>query len=86
MKKKTFTGTVGRTMAETKYKYHTVDTDPKNAPNVVYILLDDMGFAQLGCYGSTIETPNIDKIANRGLRYNNFHTSPTRAASSIMKK
>ena len=42
MKKKTFTGTVGRTMAETNYKYHTVDTDPKNAPNVVYILLDDI--------------------------------------------
>lgn len=81
MQKKTFTGTVGRTMAETKYKYHTVDTDPKNAPNVVYILLDDMGFAQLGCYGSTIETPNIDRLAKEGLRYNNFHTTAVCSAT-----
>lgn len=53
-------------------------------PNIVYIVLDDVGFAQLGCYGSTIHTPNIDRIAERGLRYNNFHTtaicSATRAS------
>ena len=48
MKKTTFTGTVGRTLAETNFKYHTVDTNPKGAPNVIYIVLDDMGFAQLG--------------------------------------
>lgn len=75
MKKTTFTGTEGRTMAQTRYKYHTVDTNPKDAPNVIYILLDDMGFAQLGCYGSSIETPNIDRLAREGLRYNNFHTT-----------
>ncbi|MGN0376789.1 MAG: hypothetical protein ACI4ED_04065, partial [Suilimivivens sp.] len=60
--KREFTGTVGRTMAETKYSYHITDTNPKNAPNVVYIVMDDMGFAQLGCYGSTIKTPNIDQL------------------------
>lgn len=81
MKKSTFTGTVGRTLAETKYKYHTVDTDPKNAPNVIYILIDDMGFAQLGCYGSSIETPNIDRLAKEGLRYNNFHTTAVCSAT-----
>ncbi len=56
---------------------------PEGAPNVIVILLDDTGFAQLGCYGSDIETPNIDRLAAGGLRYNNFHTtalcSPTRA-------
>ena len=50
---------------------------------MVFIILDDVGFAQLGCYGSSIETPNMDRLASRGLRYNNFHTtalcSPTRA-------
>lgn len=81
MKKNIFTGTVGRTLAETRYKYKTIDTDPKDAPNVIYIVLDDMGFAQLGCYGSTINTPNIDKLAYEGLRYNNFHTTAVCSAT-----
>lgn len=55
----------------------------EGAPNVVYIVLDDTGFAHLGCYGSDIETPNMDQLAQDGLRYTNFHTtaicSPTRA-------
>jgi arylsulfatase len=53
------------------------------APNVVLIVLDDMGFAQLGCFGSGIATPNVDRLAANGLRYNRFHVtaicSPTRA-------
>ncbi len=53
------------------------------APNVVTIVLDDTGFAHLGCYGSTLATPHIDAIAAQGLRYTGFHTtalcSPTRA-------
>ncbi|MEI8404774.1 MAG: arylsulfatase [Actinomycetes bacterium] len=55
----------------------------KGAPNVVVIVLDDTGFAQLGCYGSDIATPSIDGLASRGVRLTNFHTtavcSPTRA-------
>ncbi|MDV6270757.1 arylsulfatase [Rhodococcus globerulus] len=57
---------------------------PEGSPNVVVIVLDDLGFGQFGCYGSDIETPNIDKLAQGGLRYNRFHVtalcSPTRAA------
>ncbi len=53
-------------------------------PNVIYIVLDDVGFADLGCYGSEINTPNIDRLAANGLRYTNFTTtalcSPSRAA------
>jgi arylsulfatase A-like enzyme len=53
------------------------------APNIVMIVLDDLGFADLGCYGSQILTPNVDGLAMRGLRYNTFHVtaecSPTRA-------
>jgi len=56
---------------------------PVGAPNVVVIILDDLGFAQLGCYGSDLDTPNIDRLADRGVRFTNFHTtavcSPTRA-------
>src|SRR3954462_5640254 len=53
------------------------------APNVLLVVLDDVGFAQLGCFGSDIETPALDALAANGLRYTNFHTtalcSPTRA-------
>jgi arylsulfatase len=57
---------------------------PEGAPNVLYILMDDTGFADVGCYGSLIDTPNIDSLASDGLRYQNFHVnpmcSPTRAS------
>ncbi|MHB8594096.1 MAG: arylsulfatase, partial [Acidimicrobiales bacterium] len=53
------------------------------ASNVVFVVLDDVGFAQLGCFGSDIETPVFDALAGAGLRFTNFHTtalcSPTRA-------
>ena len=52
-------------------------------PNVLVIVLDDLGFAQLGCFGSDIQTPAINELAQQGLRYNRFHVtalcSPTRA-------
>ncbi len=57
---------------------------PDSAPNIVVIVLDDVGFAQFGCFGSSISTPNLDRIAADGLAFNNFHTtalcSPTRAS------
>ncbi|HUZ08965.1 MAG TPA: arylsulfatase [Acidimicrobiales bacterium] len=56
---------------------------PRGAPNVVYIVLDDVGFSAMSCYGGPIPTPNIDRIADAGLRYTQWHTtalcSPTRA-------
>lgn len=58
-------------------------SDKKAALNVIYIVLDDVGYSALGCFGSEIETPNIDSLAENGLRYNNFNVtplcSPTRA-------
>lgn len=48
---------------------------PDGAPNVVMVVLDDVGFAQLGCFGGTIATPNIDRLAASGLRYNRFHVT-----------
>ena len=56
---------------------------PYGSPNVLYIVLDDVGFSALNCYGGPIETPNIDRIANSGVRYTQWHTtalcSPTRS-------
>ncbi len=53
-----------------------------SAPNIVWVVLDDLGFSQLGCYGASIRTPAIDALAGKGLRYTNFHVtamcSPTR--------
>ena len=56
----------------------------KPPTNVVIIVLDDVGFSDLGCYGSEIATPAMDSLAAQGVRYNNFHVtamcSPTRAS------
>ncbi len=56
---------------------------PEAAPSVVYIVLDDVGFSAIGCYGGPVETPNIDRIAASGVRYTQWHTtalcSPTRS-------
>ena len=56
---------------------------PDGAPNVVYIVLDDVGFSAMSCYGGPIETPNIDRIVADGVRYTQWHTtalcSPTRS-------
>ena len=56
----------------------------EGAPNVVIVLIDDLGFGDLGAYGSEVSTPNIDRLADNGLRYTNFTVtalcSPTRAA------
>ena len=77
-------GVIGRTVAESTPDWPTRPRPAPEAPNVVVVVLDDTGFAHLGCYGSSIETPNIDALAAGGLRYNSFHTtalcSPTRAA------
>ena len=56
---------------------------PEGAPNVVYIVLDDVGFSAMACYGGPVETPNIDRVVAAGLRYTQWHTtalcSPTRS-------
>ncbi len=75
---------IGLTTAESVAAPATPVRAREGAPNVVVVVLDDLGFAQLGCYGSDIRTPNIDRLAANGLRYRRFHVtalcSPTRAA------
>ncbi len=83
-KEEQFQGVIAKTVDDSKPWWPDRVDSPKKAPNVVFIVLDDLGFAQLGCYGSDISTPTIDQLAKEGIRYNNFHTtamcSPSRAA------
>ena len=78
-----FTGVIGRTPAESVPAWPAPTRAKSDAPNVVFIVIDDMGFGHLGCYGSPIATPNIDQLAADGLRYANMHTtalcSPSRS-------
>jgi arylsulfatase len=75
---------IATSFADSRPAYSGPVTAPKGAPNIITIILDDVGFADLGCYGSEIPTPNFDGLAQSGLRYANFRTtamcSPTRAA------
>ena len=79
-----FEGSIGRTVADSTAWYDEPAHPGAEAPNVVIVLLDDTGFAQFGCYGSDIDTPNIDALAAAGLQFTNFHVtplcSPTRAS------
>jgi arylsulfatase len=78
-----FSGVTGRTADVSKPAWPEPNRAKKGAPNVLFIVIDDTGFGQLGCYGSPINTPNLDALAADGLRYSNMHTtalcSPSRA-------
>lgn len=78
-----FSGVIGRTFDVSTPAWPQPNRAKEGAPNVLFIVLDDVGFAQLGCYGSPMKTPNMDALAADGLRYNNMHTtalcSPSRA-------
>ena len=79
-----YQGVVGRTLAESKEWWPEPTKAPAGAPNIVWILLDDVGFGASSTFGGLIQTPTFDYLANSGLRYTNFHTcaicAPTRAA------
>ena len=49
--------------------------EKRNRPNIVIILVDDMGFSDIGCYGAEIDTPNLDGLAGNGLRFTQFYNS-----------
>jgi arylsulfatase len=77
-----FAGVIGRTAADSRPA--PLGVPNPGSVNIVYILLDDTGFADLHCYGSEVSTPHMDALAAGGLLYNNFHSkaicSPTRAS------
>ena len=78
-----FPGVIGRTADVSSPAWPMPNRAREGAPNVLFIVLDDTGFGQLGCYGSPIHTPNLDALAADGLVYNNMHTtalcSPSRS-------
>jgi len=79
-----FSGVIARTVDRSKSAYPVPVRAPEEAPNVLLILTDDVGFAAASTFGGPVPAPNFDKLADRGLIYNRFHTtaicSPTRAA------
>ncbi|MCC5670687.1 sulfatase-like hydrolase/transferase [Nostoc sp. CHAB 5784] len=79
-----FKGKIGITYKDSQPDFPQPITAPAKAPNVLLVILDDVGFGQASTFGGSVETPNLTHLAQRGLRYNQFHTtalcSPTRAA------
>ena len=79
-----FEGHIGRTMAGSEPHWPTRPTARADAPNIIFVLADDVGYADIGCFGAEINTPHLDRIASEGIRFSNFHVnpmcSPTRAS------
>lgn len=79
-----FAGRVGRTFAESVPSWPPPRRPAHRAPNVVVVLVDDMGYSDIGPFGSEVPTPVLDELAESGLRLANYHTmplcSPARAA------
>jgi arylsulfatase len=77
-------GQVGRVFASSTSSWPEKRRPRDGAPNIVFMMCDDLGYSDLGCYGSEIPTPNVDRLAEEGLRYVDYHStpmcSPTRAA------
>lgn len=81
--KEPFEGRIGKTVGESSPWWPETNL-AKDSPNIVLVVLDDTGFSHFGCYGSNIDTPNIDSLAADGLQFTGFHTtalcSSTRAS------
>jgi arylsulfatase A-like enzyme len=78
-----FPGKIARTAEESEPAFPTAPKAPEGAPNILYIVLDDVGFGWADTFGGLVETPNLSRLARAGLSYTNHHTtalcSPTRA-------
>ena len=68
--------TIGRTLKDSKPWWRPQTRPPQGAPNVIVVLLDDLGFSDFGCFGGEIRTPHIDALAAGGLRYTGYTTVP----------
>jgi arylsulfatase A-like enzyme len=78
-----FAGVIGRTLAESSPAWPAPPRAPEGAPNVIFFVLDDVGYGHMTPWGGLVETPNLDRLAENGLRYTNMHTaalcSPSRS-------
>ncbi|MBR8831398.1 MAG: hypothetical protein N5P05_002045 [Chroococcopsis gigantea SAG 12.99] len=70
-----FTGVIGRTVEESSPAWPEPVCAPDGAPNVIFFVLDDVGYGQLSSFGGLVETPNLDRLAAKGLRFTNMHTT-----------
>ena len=81
---KPFKGRIGRLFSDSKAEALRSDKTLRDAPNILLVMLDDVGFGTCSTFGGPIPTPGVDKVASEGLLYNQFHTtalcSPTRAS------
>ncbi len=79
-----YKGKIGKTLEQTTEWFPETKHAPQGAPNVIWLLLDDVGFGATSTFGGLISTPTFDSLASQGLRYTNFHTTgicaPSRAA------
>ncbi|MBI1249529.1 sulfatase-like hydrolase/transferase [bacterium] len=79
-----FEGKIGRTYQDSVADWQLPVAAPTGSPNIIVVLLDDVGFGQTSTFGGLIPTPNLDKLASEGLKFNRFHTTaicgPSRAA------
>ena len=80
----TFGGIINREVKDSTPWWPKPNLPDKDLPNIVTVLLDDTGFAHLGCFGSPIDTPNFDALAAKGLRYNNFTQPPLLSFKSLL--
>jgi arylsulfatase len=71
-----FAGRIGRTLADSTPWWPPRRDPPAGAPDIVVVLLDDLGFSDFGCFGGEIPTPAIDRLAGSGLRFSNYTTVP----------
>jgi arylsulfatase len=78
-----FPGVIGRTLSESSPAWPKPLRAKEGSPNVIFLVLDDVGYGQMSAFGGLVNTPNIDRLAQNGLRYTNMHTtalcSPTRS-------
>lgn len=78
-----FPGVIGRTVGESSPAWPEPRRAKEGAPNILFIVLDDVGYGQMSAFGGLVNTPNIDRLAQNGLCYTNMHTtalcSPTRS-------
>jgi len=79
-----FAGAIGTTYADSLASVPAITSPPAGAPNVLLVLLDDVGFGHASTFAGPVQTPVLQRLADEGLRYNRFHTtamcSPSRAA------
>lgn len=71
-----FDGKIGRTFSESTPSWPAEPKARPGSPNVILMLVDDLGYSDIGCYGGEIPTPNLDAIADTGVRFTNFHSTP----------